>query len=286
MNGGIIEKTERGTYSYLEAEIKEKVNLAYQEWKMDKESGGESVLEDVVENRLNESYGEESVDVSKQGKGILVKVTKSGKEHEYTLIDDGTVADGKIAYLDIADGCIDLRENGYVQGVVSNIYSPYGELRNTITGEFIQGISKYIITGTTTDNMIQISEKGNYDITIKDLSIDVSGKSNGYCAFIANRTATYTNVVINIEGNNYLKSYSGAGLSFSTNISNINGENSGSTLTLQGNGKLETIGGSWSAGIGGNYSGRNSACNITINSGTIIATGNGHGAGIGGALRR
>ena len=85
INGGIIGRAEKGIESYLEAEIKEKVNFAYNEWKMDRQSGGTSNLEDVVENRLKESYGEESVNVSKAGKGILVKVSKSGKDYEYTL---------------------------------------------------------------------------------------------------------------------------------------------------------------------------------------------------------
>ena len=54
---------------------------------------------------------------------------------------------------------------------------------------------------------------------------------------------------------------------------------SGSTLTIQGTGSLNASSNGWSAGIG---SGRNISCgNITINGGTITATGGYDGAGIG-----
>ena len=254
MNGGIIEKTERGTYSYLEAEIKEKVNLAYQEWKMDKESGGSLDLKEVVENELNKSYGEESVDVSKAGKGVQVKVTKSGKEYEYTLIPDGTTVNGQLAYLDIADGNIDLYSNGYKQ------YT--GNLQNLDKNGATECNGKYIITGTTTENVVRVCDEGTFDITIKDLSIDVSNKKN-VAAFLAGNRNTGLNVKINIEGNNKLITKNTSALSWS-NVS----EESGSALQLCGNGKLEISCGNDRAAmcIGGN-----NARNITINSGEIYA---------------
>ena len=188
INGGIIDKAEKGTDSYLEAEIKEKVNFAYNEWKMDKESGGTSNLENVVENKLNESYGAESVNVSKAGKGILVKVSNSGKDYEYTLIDDGTTVEGQLAYLDIADGTIQLYGDGYIQG--TNTKTPY-------TG-------RYIITGTAQGNYVRVCNEGTYNITIKDLNIDMSTLDSG-CPFNANggNKSTGCFVNLNFEGDNH-----------------------------------------------------------------------------------
>ena len=54
---------------------------------------------------------------------------------------------------------------------------------------------------------------------------------------------------------------------------------SGSTLTIQGTGTLDARSNGWASGIGGGWS---IACgNITINGGTITATGGNNGAGIG-----
>ena len=290
MNGGIIGKAEKGTDSYLEAEIKEKVNLAYNEWKMDKELGGSLDLKEVVENELNESYGAESVNVSKAGKGILIKVTQSGKEYEYTLIDDGTTVNGQLAYLDIADGNIDLYENGYTQST-GNLK---GINKKNITTAYT---GKYIITGTTTENVVRVCDVGTYDITIKDLNIDAknnkgTNNENLCTAFNANRGAKADGCFVNLKllGNNVLKGRSAPGLGFTRANPNINGKTNGSTLIISGTGNLEALSTGYSAAIGSGYSGWEASAgtvsNIIINSGNIIAYNvqNSHGAGIGGGL--
>ena len=285
INGGIIGRAEKGIESYLEAEIKEKVNFAYNEWKMDRQSGGTSNLEDVVENRLKESYGEESVNVSKAGKGILVKVSKSGKDYEYTLIDDGTTVEGQLAYLDIADGNIDLYENGYKQ------YT--GNLQNLNKNGATECNGKYIITGTTTENCVRVCDIGTFDITIKDLKIDISNLNKEITAFNANKgvNATGCYVTLTLEGNNYLKGGGshGPGIGFTNATPNVDGVTNGSTLTIQGNGSVEAIGTGWAAGIGSGYTGFDASggqvSNIIIDSGNITAKGgSGHSAGIGGCL--
>ncbi len=67
---------------------------------------------------------------------------------------------------------------------------------------------------------------------------------------------------------------------------NMDGETDGSTLTIKGNGSLETRGGAWGCGIGGRYS-TWTVSNIIINSGNITALGGGGpSCGIGGGLRQ
>lgn len=280
-DNGLLTKAGSTKKENLRALIREKIQVESEGLETERQLKSKTDREifEEIQERLN--LEETQYQISSKS---MIITTKEG--YIFTVLYDGTVKDGKFACLDIADGSIQLKETGYVQGTISNVGESYGNPYSTITGDFIEYSGNYVISGTTTENIIKISDKGNYNVTIKDLNIDVSGKTAGYCAFIANSNTRETNVVINVEGNNYLKSCSGAGLSFSTNIPNIDGETNGSTLTLQGNGKLEAIGAAWSAGIGGNYSGRSAVCNITINSGTIIATGNGHGAGIGGSLRR
>lgn len=102
------------------------------------------------------------------------------------------------ACLDIADGNIDLYSNGYKQ------YA--GNLQNLNKKGLTAYDGKYIIVGSTTENVIRICDEGIYDITIENLIIDVQAK-NDTCAFIANRgnCATGCYVKLNIEGENYLK---------------------------------------------------------------------------------
>ena len=204
--------------------------------------------------------------------------TKQG--YKYTILADGELLEGNLVCLDIADGSIDLKSNGYIQN----------------NEPLVEYTGKYIITGTTTENVVRIMEKGTYDITIKDLDIKVSKEKQssdgrGYCAFNANRGSNATGCYVNLtlEGNNYLYgSGEASGLGFSNATPNIDGITDGSTLTIQGEGSLEAKGAFYAAGIGSGYSGwevsAGQVSNIIINSGNIKTTGGTHGAGIGSAL--
>ena len=208
--------------------------------------------------------------------------TKEG--YEYTLTGDGNIYDEKVAILDIAEGNIDLYSTGYkqytgaIQGLNKNGATPY-------TG-------KYIITGTTTENVVRVCDVGNYDIIIKDLNIDVSSKTN-VCAFNANRGSKATDCYVNLilEGNNSLYGGMAPGLGFVNATPNIDGVTNGSTLTIEGNGYLVANSSLYGAAIGSGYTGWESSngtvSNIIINSGNISANNlntNGHGAAIGGGL--
>lgn len=101
--------------------------------------------------------------------GYKVKVSyENGKEKIY---------DGRFT-LDVADGQIDITSTGY-----KITYTDPETGAKTITEENYTG--PYIITGTTTTNYVEIKSTGNFDITLKDLSIDASSISS-YCAFNAN----------------------------------------------------------------------------------------------------
>ena len=129
--------------------------------------------------------------------------------------------DGRIIKtLNIADGIIEIRNTGY---------KIIGE--TTIEENYV---GAYCITGTTTTNYVKIMSVGDFDITLKDLNIDVSDvriNTNGVCAFNANynRIAEGVNVIIKLEGENVLKSgNSAAGLGFANanpNVSIIENEN-------------------------------------------------------------
>lgn len=159
--------------------------------------------------------------------------------------------------LDLSKGSIVISKTGYKQG---------GGAQIKFTGAYtIEQSDKSNLTNT-----IRV-EDGEYQITMKDVSIDVSQKGN-VCAFMIWPDAT---VDLKLEGKVTLKSgkYQ-AGLSVPEGAAvNISAKTDSDILTVKG--------GVFAAGIGGGSD--NNGGNITILSGTVNADSEiGGGAGIGG----
>lgn len=267
LNGGLFGTAKETANKYNKEIDFEQIRTAYSlQFQSEKESSN-------VENKTNKELFEDvknSLNFEGATYNIVSEfmniVKKDGTQ--YTLFADGTITEGKIAYLDIADGSIELKANGYIQG----------------ENELEEYVGKYILTGTTTENTVKVTEVGTYDITIQDLNIDVIEK--GLCAFDANknRIAEGCHVKITLEGENKLHSGEGAGLQCVGG--KLESENS-SSLILEGNGYLDAKcgGGYCGAGIGGFYSSIPVA-NIIINSGNYNLEGKTSGSGIGGGLRQ
>ena len=153
--------------------------------------------------------------------------------------------------LDLTVSTVNIRSNGY-------------EYNN----EFVEGIFDYVITGTTTKNMLNIYDANNLNITLKDASIDLSSTredENAYSAIYV----SYSSVNFYLEGSSSL--YAGGDRS----AINLDGN---SSVTINGEGSLYAEGDwAWAA----------ITCvddqTLTINGGNIIALGGTHGAGIGGS---
>ena len=247
-DNGLLARTEKSVLETEKAGIKEIIRLECIALESDIDLKGKTdkeKLEMLVENlKARNGLEEETTDYLLSSKFVAIK-TKNGAI--FTVLYDYTIIEGRFAYLDIEDGSIQLKESGYIQG--NNALVPY-------TG-------KYIITGNTKDNTVSILEKGTYDVTIKDLNIDVSTKNN-VVAFLAGNINTGLKVTLNIEGNNTLISSSASALSWS----GVTNETGGSKLEICGKGRLElSCGNSYGAMcIGGN-----NAKNLTITSGEIYA---------------
>ena len=100
-------------------------------------------------------------------------------------------------------------------------------------------------------------------------------------------TGVFVNLIL--EGNNYLRGGSGPGLAWAGAKPNLNGVKDGSTLIIDGNGKLEVYGGNmkWTSAIGNSYSGGDAGGevnNIIIKGGNIKAVGSNNGSGIGSVI--
>ena len=154
-------------------------------------------------------------------------VYTSASGNKFRVFDNGDIIDGSIAYLDIAEGSI-------------QIYSDKYKIKGTTTTEE-QYKGPYIITGTTTSNTVSVMEEGTYDITIKNLTIDLSSSTSPISAFNANKGSKAQGCLVNItlEGNNSLCSVSMAGITFCGGNINTPVETNRSTLTIKGNGYLD-----------------------------------------------
>ena len=240
-DNGLITKAGNAKEENLKASIKERIQAesAGLEPERQMKSKTDNEIFQLLQGRLDLDDATYEI-----GSKSMMITTKEG--FVFTVLYDGTVKDGKYACLDIADGSIQLKANGYIQG----------------QNQLVEYDGDYIITGTTTENIVEVKEEGTYNITIKDLNIDMRNKNK--IAFLAGNIATGLDVNINIEGNNKLIATSTSAISWS----NVAEGEEGSTLQFGGKGKLELSCGNASGAmcIGGN-----NARNITINSGEIYA---------------
>lgn len=274
-DNGIITQAQKAKDETDKAYYKEQLELASLKY-----INGEIKFEDILNT--------EDFKFEEYFNGSKSKVIKTKEGFYFTILEDGTVLEGKLAYLDIADGSIDIKSTGFIQGTLT------AKTAYHMNGEFIPYEGDYIITGETKENAVRIWEQGTYNITIKNLKIDLAelGGTQALCAFNGNCGQSATGVYVNLklEENNYLCGYSAPGLGFGRATPNVNGVTNGSTLIIEGEGRLEAIGTGIASGIGSGYTGWDSAAgdanNIIINSGNIVATAGTNACAIGSSLRQ
>ncbi|MGB4984799.1 MAG: LPXTG cell wall anchor domain-containing protein [Erysipelotrichaceae bacterium] len=208
------------------------------------------------------NYGSLKSDNTINNNGKIIQLGEiigqvSGNEPVYPLQIDSKI--------DITRGSVTIISNGdkILIDQSGNLYK--GTLNDTLT-----------FSGASNSNAISIIDVGSNDKKIKVILEDLS--------IIVNRGIPFnilgSSVLMTIKGINYLKKDNnqdpGAGIHVPL----------GSNLVIEGDGSLETLGGAYSAGIGGQGSFRSCdiSGSITINSGTIKSYGGWMGAaGIGGS---
>ena len=108
MNGGIIDRAERGTEAYSEAEIKEKIATAYSEYQMSKYQNGITFRQALVNSGINV---EESAIAGSDSEGYTV--TYNGKD--YPVSATGSVENGISQWKQNSDGSISKGETTGIQ---------------------------------------------------------------------------------------------------------------------------------------------------------------------------
>lgn len=108
MNGGIIDRAERGTDAYSEAEIKEKIGTAYSEYQLAKYQNGITFRQALANSGINV---EESAIAGSDSD--VYTVTYNGKD--YPVSATGSVGDGVSQWKQNADGSISKGETTGIQ---------------------------------------------------------------------------------------------------------------------------------------------------------------------------
>ena len=110
MNGGIIDRAEKGTKAYTEAELQEQIKLAYSEWEIARWTGETRTAADFVKASLEKTYGENTVDKVEESEGVFTVKFKDGREYTYN-VSTGTTE--KVAkWNDNGDGTYTHSEKG------------------------------------------------------------------------------------------------------------------------------------------------------------------------------
>ena len=125
-----------------------------------------------------------------------------------------------------------------------------------------------MLTGTLGNN-VKISIANGATVTLNNATIN--GENEYSCQWAGLNCLGDATIILKDGTTNTVKG-------FNSNYPGIHVP-SGSTLTIQGTGTLDARSNGWASGIGGGWS--IASGNITINGGTITATGGNNGAGIG-----
>lgn len=211
------------------------------------------------------------------GKYTIVAHIKN-KYGETSISKTVTVTEREKKVLDLSLSTVNIYNGGY-----------------EYNGEFVDGDYDYVITGSTTENLLNFYNTVNTNVTLRDVNIDLKaqrGTDVTYSAvFVSSASVNFT-----LEGDNKL--YAGndrSAIYMEGDCSaTIDGEGSlyangdwawaaitcvdNQTLTING-GNITAQGGDHGAGIGGSW-----GCyggNIIINGGTVTALGGFSSAGIG-----
>ena len=83
MNGGIIDRAERGTKAYTAEEVQEQIKLAYSEWEVARWDGTAGDATVFVRTRLSQTYGENLDESSVKVENGKVTAKINGKTFEY-----------------------------------------------------------------------------------------------------------------------------------------------------------------------------------------------------------
>ena len=177
MNGGIIDRAEKGTKAYTESEVQEQIKLAYSEWQTARWTGETRTAADFVKARLETTYGENKVDNVTETNGVFTVKFKDGREYTYNVATGTTEKVGK--WNDNGDGSWTHSETG-TKVQIGDVVN-YNELSNgakSYTTDATKGIGGSVGTKDSTTGKYPLNSKTytTEDLTWRVLGVNASGQ--------------------------------------------------------------------------------------------------------------
>ena len=171
MNGGIIDRAEKGTKAYTEAEVQEQIKLAYSEWQTARWTGETRTAADFVKDRLNDTYGENTITDVTESEGIFTVTFSNGKIYSYNVTTGTTEKVSK--WNDNGDGSWTHSETGSKIQIGDKVnYDPTkDENGNTLTTTY---------TSYAEANAAANKNEGRTSGYTADQSFSVSATTNGW----------------------------------------------------------------------------------------------------------
>ena len=100
MNGGIIDRAERGTQAYSDSEVQEQIKLAYAEWQTAQWTSDAGDAATFVQGRLRTALNDNGLTVT-EANGVFKVTFSNGKKYEYNIatgVAEEGLPDGKVKY--------------------------------------------------------------------------------------------------------------------------------------------------------------------------------------------
>lgn len=163
-NNGILGEAESATNNYKIAQIKERVVLAVNAAKLDRQG----ILEKTaIEEELTNEFGENNYEVTVVGKGYLIIV----ENVQYLVNEDGTVEDGADIEKTEMENAGDLSKGGQYDGTTKETAYRITCIEDLVewTNNYSKYSSKYIVLENTID-FENISDYNNYKAKTKDIN--------------------------------------------------------------------------------------------------------------------
>ena len=90
INGGIIDRADKGVQAYSDSEIEEQIKLAYNEYNMAKYTNDSLDLVQFMTNRLEETYKDSTIDITPYSETEAFPMLIKIDNREFLLNEDGT----------------------------------------------------------------------------------------------------------------------------------------------------------------------------------------------------
>ena len=208
MNGGIIDRAERGTQAYSESEIQEQIKLAYAEWQTARWTGETVTAAEFVKARLNQTYGENAVTDVTETNGTFEVTFANRKMYSYNVVTGTTEKVAK--WNDNGNNTFTHSETGQTVEVGDTVYYNSGVAAYEGEGDN-QG--KWGILGVENGKLLIMSKENVASVTLggkQDYLTDGTTKLNNACSSFKNPTYADSVRSVKVEDINKITGYTPA----------------------------------------------------------------------------